>query len=218
MFRTWAAELPTAEVCAIQLPGRDARRREPAFTRLQPLVEQLVDGLEPCLDLPFAFFGYSLGALVAFEAARRLRRQKSRSPLHLLVAARAAPQWPNQDIDLHPLPDNVLVEEVRSRYDGIPTQILQEPDLLKMFLPLLRADLAVMETYQHQREEPLACPISAFGGLDDRMVNQESLEAWREQTARPFALQMLPGNHFFLNTARSPLLQSIQEQLGPHLG
>lgn len=214
VFRTWANELPAdIEVCAIQLPGRETRLREPPFTRMEPLVEQLANVLAPHLTRPFALFGYSLGALVSFELARLWRRRQAPVPVHLFVAARAAPQLLREESALHQLPDADLVAEVCRRYDGIPPAVRQEIELMKLLLPLLRADLAVMETYAYTIDEPFGCPLSAFGGLDDRAVTRDKLEAWRDQTRGTFTLRLLPGTHFFLNTARPLLLQVVSRSL-----
>jgi surfactin synthase thioesterase subunit len=214
VFRAWAHELPAdIEVCAIQLPGRETRLREQPFMRLEPMVQQLGDVLAPHLTRPFALFGYSLGALVSFELARMLRRRQAPGPIQLFVGARAAPQLPRTEPVLHQLPDAELVAEVCRRYDGIPQAVRQEPDLMKLLLPVLRADLAVMETYAHTADEPLTCPLSVFGGLDDRTIPRDKLEAWRDQTRGTFTLQLLPGNHFFLNTARPLLLHAVSQSL-----
>lgn len=217
-FRAWPDELPsTVEFRAVQLPGRETRLREPPFTRLEPLVQQLGDVLAPDLTRPYAILGYSLGAVVGFELTRLLRRRQLPGPVHLFVAARPAPQLVFNEPPLHLLTDAELVAEVCRRYDGIPQAVRQEPDLLKLLLPVLRADLALLETYHHVREEPLVCPISAFGGLEDQAVTPSMIEAWRDQAGGPFTMRMLPGNHFFMNTGRAALLQAVSQDLKPYL-
>lgn len=218
MFHAWHDEMPPSiELRVLQLPGRESRLREAPFTRMEPLVGQLAEVLTPLLNQPFAFLGYSLGTLVCFELARLLRRRRAPSPVHILVAARAAPQIASRVSTLHQLPDDSLVAELCRRYAGIPRVILEDASLLKLFLPLVRADLAVMETYACAAEEPLPIPFSAFGGLDDGTVSREELDAWREQTRGPFLLRMLPGNHFFLNTARKQFMDSVVQDLRPYL-
>jgi medium-chain acyl-[acyl-carrier-protein] hydrolase len=218
VFRTWADELPRdIEVCAVQLPGRETRLREPPFARLEPMVQQLADVLAPHLTRPFAFFGYSMGALVSFELTRQLRRRRATGPVHLFVAARAAPQLPWEESALHQLSDADLVTRICDRYDGIPQAVRQEAELMKLLLPLLRADLAVLETYAYTPDEPLDCPVSAYGGLADRVVTRDRLEAWRAQTSAMFSLRILPGSHFFLNTARAQLLQAVSQSLNAEL-
>lgn len=212
-FRSWADSLPpTIEVCAIELPGRGIRLKEPPFTRLEPLIQAIAQTLLPYLDKPFAFFGHSMGGLVSFELARLLRRKHSLSPVHLFVSGRRAPHLPDPNPPIHALSEPELLEELRS-LKGTPEAVLENAELMQLLLPTLRADFAALETYVYSSEPPLDCPITAFGGLQDSEVSCDDLEAWREQTKAGFLLQMLPGDHFFLHSARSLLLQSLSGEL-----
>jgi medium-chain acyl-[acyl-carrier-protein] hydrolase len=213
IFRTWSDGLSAEiEVCPVQLPGRGTRLREPPFRQLSSLVQALAQALFPYFDKPFAFFGHSLGALVSFELARQLRRQYSVEPVHLFVSACCAPQIPNSGAPLHTLPDPALLETLR-HLNGTPREILKHEELMRLMLPVLRADFAVYETYAYSTELSLDCPISTFGGLHDRSVSRSDLEAWRAQTNAFFSLRMLPGNHFFLNTAKPLLLRVLSQDL-----
>ena len=196
----------------MQLPGRENRLRDLPFGRLSPLVQVLEQALRPYLDKPFFFFGHSMGSLVSFELARQLRRQKAPEPLHLFVSGRAAPQIPHQDPPIHQLADAAFVEALR-RYNGTPEAVLQNRELMDLFLPLLRADFAVNETYVYTPEAALNCPISAFGGLQDTEVSREDLAGWRNQTNSTFTLRMFSGDHFFLNRDHSALLQFISQKV-----
>ncbi len=212
-FRTWADDLPAdIEVCPVQLPGRENRVREQLFTQLLPLVETLASALRPSLNTPFAFFGHSMGALISFELARQLRRQGAPEPIHLFVSSRPAPQLPDLE-PIHQLPEAAFVTELWSRYNGLPEVLLHNSELMKLFLPVLQADFAIFETYVYTTEASLDCPISAFGGLQDSTVSQEDLLAWRHQTCKSFTLQMFSGDHFFLQDARTLLLQTVGEEL-----
>ncbi|MBD2091222.1 thioesterase [Microcoleus sp. FACHB-1515] len=213
IFQSWSSQLPAAiEVCSVQLPGRERRFREPLFTDLPSLIEALTPALLPHLDLPFAFFGHSVGALISFETARQLRRSHYPSPLHLFVSGRSAPQISALKPPIHHLPDAQLVEKLRE-YNGTPTAVLENAELMSLFLPILRADLAINETYVYDRDLPLACPISAFGGLNDEIASPDAIAAWREQTCDRFAFQMFPGDHFFLKSQQAELLQAIALEL-----
>jgi medium-chain acyl-[acyl-carrier-protein] hydrolase len=212
VFRRWPASLPAGvEVCGVRLPGREGRLREPAFDRLAPLVEALAAALPPALDRPFAFFGHSMGALVAFELAHRLRRDGRPGPRHLFVSGRTAPQC-HLDTCRHTLPEPQFREELR-RLGGTPREVLEHPELMQVLLPILRADFAVCETYAHEPDEPLDCPITAFGGLEDETARREDMEGWAVHTRAGFRLRMLPGNHFFLHSAESRLLQMLGDEL-----
>lgn len=213
IFRTWSNDLPPEiEVCPIQLPGRENRLRESPYTRLSPLIQTLAPLLRPYLDIPFAFFGHSLGALISFELTRELRRQNWPVPVHLFISGSRAPQIPDLDLPIHRLPEPKFLESLR-RLNGIPEEVLQNPDLMQLFLPVLRSDFAILETYFYSTQEPLDCPIFAFGGMEDRKVSQEALAVWRDQTCGEFRLQRFPGDHFFLHSNQQPLLQTIAQEI-----
>ena len=211
IFHKWSDALPRdIEVCPIQLPGRGTRLTEPPFTKLPGLVEALARVLVPLLDKPFAFFGHSLGALIGFELARQIRRQHGLHPVRLFVSAGRAPQIPHRAPPIHTLPDNEFLAELR-RLNGTPRELLDHEELMEVMLPIVRADFALYETYLYSAEPPLTCPISAFGGLQDRKVSASDLEAWRSQTSASFSLRMFPGDHFFL---KEPLLlQALSQEL-----
>jgi medium-chain acyl-[acyl-carrier-protein] hydrolase len=209
IFRSWPDELPKdIEICAVQSPGRENRFREARYTRLSALVPVLGEALMPFLDVPYAVFGHSLGALAGFELARYLRRNHAPMPSRLLVSSHRAPQLPDRHPQTYHLPDAEFVNELR-RLNGIPDAVADEPDLMELMLPLLRADVEMAETYGYTAEPPLLCPISAFGGMLDKDVNEEELSAWREQTQGKFVLHLLPGDHFYFTAHRTMFLQAI---------
>jgi medium-chain acyl-[acyl-carrier-protein] hydrolase len=179
------------------------------------LVPEIARAVHPYLDVPYAFFGHSLGALVAFELARYLRRETERTPAHLFVAARRSPERPEPRHPIHPLADREFVFEVQRRWGGIPAEVLKEPDLLALLLPALRADVTMIETYTYVLDEALDFPISCFGGLDDSTVTKEDLEAWKEHTRAHFEMIVFPGTHFFLQSSRAPLLDVLSRHLHP---
>lgn len=217
IFRTWPDDLPPSiQICSIQLPGRESRLREPCFTRLEPLVQALVQALSPYLDVPYAFFGHSLGALIGFELARALVRENRPSPVHLFVSGHSAPQVQSLDPPIHQLPEPDFIKELR-HLNGTPGEVLQNAELMALLLPVLRADFAINETYVYIPGTLLDCPISAFGGLQDSLVSRDGLAAWCDQTYSTFALRMFPGDHFFLHSARPPLLRAIVHDLAQSL-
>lgn len=215
IYRLWPQSLPSEiEVCVGQLPGRGTRLREQPFTSLDALVEAAAEAIAPLLDKPFALFGHSMGAMISFELARKLREQGRPQPVHLFVSGRRAPQLPNRDNMSYNLPEAELGQELL-RLNGTPREVLEHPELMELMLPLLRADFSVVETYVYRPGVPLDCPLTAFGGLRDAEVSREQLEAWREQTTGEFTLRMLPGDHFFLNDPQSQalLLRALAKDL-----
>lgn len=213
IFRKWRDALPSSvELCSIELPGRSTRLREPPFTAIGPLVEAIAQAISPYMDKPFAFFGHSMGAMISFELSRYLRRRQQAIPAHLFISGRRAPQIPDDEPPTYNLPEPEFIEELR-RLNGTPREILEHPELMQLIMPLLRADFAVCQTYTYTPEPPLSCPISVFGGLQDYPVTRSNLEAWREQTTAAFSLRMLPGDHFFLQTAAPTFMRTLAEDL-----
>jgi medium-chain acyl-[acyl-carrier-protein] hydrolase len=213
IYRGWPDNLPnTVEVCPIQLPGRETRMSETPFRKLSALADTLTIALRKYGDKPFAFFGHSMGAKIAFEVARRLRLEGSRQPVHLFVSGSPAPHLPDSGRDFYNLPKLLFVDELR-RLNGTPTDVLDHPELMDLVLPMLRADFEVVQTYAYTEEAPLACPITAFGGLEDEEVPGTQLAAWAEHTTAPFRMRMFPGDHFFLNRKSSLLLPILAREL-----
>lgn len=211
-YRAWPDSLPAdVEVCGVCLPGRDARRREPPHARLSTLVPALADALAPELSRPFSLFGHSMGACIAFGLARELRRRGARAPELLVVSGRRAPQLPERD-PWHALPTAALVERLR-RLGGTPEVVLREPELMAMFLPVIRADLAVVEAEPYQDEPPLGIPIVALGGESDERCRPEELAAWRAQTTSSFSSSMFPGGHFFVTSVARQVLAAVSTAL-----
>lgn len=208
-YRAWPALLPPEfELCAVQLPGREGRLREPPFRSLSELADAAAAGLEPHLDRPYAFFGHSMGALVAFEVARRLRWVGRTGPRWLFASGRRGPRVPDRDPPIAHLPDAEFVAAIRRRYDGIPDQVLEHRELLELLLPGLRVDIAALETYVYRPGEPLDCPLTVFGGVADA-TTREDLDAWRAETRGAFELEMLPGGHFFVQDARPQVVERV---------
>jgi len=214
-YRTWQKNLPQAiEVLSIQLPGRGVRIKEAPYTRLVPLVETLGPALVPELDLPFAFFGHSMGALIAFELAHWLRREQQPLPLHLFISAKTCPA---QDDGL-PIgaSDSELINLLRS-YEGTPAEILENAELMEVLLPTIRADLELCQTYVYETRSPLECPITVFGGVGDSGRSRVVLERWKDYTVGPFKLHMFPGGHFFIQNWERTLAEIVERELAEYV-
>jgi medium-chain acyl-[acyl-carrier-protein] hydrolase len=210
VFRSWRTELPEdIDVCPIQFPGRENRVTERRFMSITLLVKALAENLEDYLEIPFAIFGHSTGALIGFELARELRRRYGVEPAHLFASACRSPQTPNPYPTIHLLPEQGFLLELNRLY-GQP-DILQHPELKDLLIPTIRADIALYETYCYTVDEPLRCPISALGGLQDRSVLYQDLRSWRIHTQGAFAVRTFPGGHLFIHSARPLLLRVISQ-------
>lgn len=208
VFKPWSDSLPDSlQLCAIQLPGRSSRFSEPSFTAIEPLVESLSREIRPFLDLPFVFYGHSLGAAVSFELSRTLAREGI-VPQFLFVSGRNAPHQPRRRPPIHHLPDGEFKSELLEM-NGTPQEILENQELMELMLPMLRADFTISETYKFQQGPTLQCPLASFGGEKDPDVDEEGVRGWGEHTGAAFHWHMLPGDHFFLHQSRDILLHRI---------
>lgn len=196
-FREWVrGGGEEVEVCPIQPPGRETRRAEAHYGQIAALVPQLAEALLPELDVPYAIFGNSVGAVTAFELARFLEAGLQRPPSRLIVAASAAPRHAATLLPpVDRLSDGELVELLSARFGGIPAVLLESPALLAEFTPVMRRDLAAVQRYRQPELPALSCPVVALLGEDDA-VPAEFVEQWRAVTAGSFELISLPGGHF----------------------
>lgn len=213
IYKNWAAHLPPSiALCPLLLPGRASRLHEPAFTDVFSMVEAIAEAIRPDLGMPFAFFGHSMGGLIGLELARLLRRQDGAQPEHLFVSGCRAPQIPDPDPPTYNLPDAEFLAEV-DRLNGTPKDVLEHPELMKLLVPLLRADFQVCQGYVSPPEPPLSCPITAFGGLQDSDIPRAHITAWSEATTGRFTHRMLPGDHFFLHAHEPLIVHAVASEL-----
>jgi surfactin synthase thioesterase subunit len=196
----------------VRLPGRESRLAEAPFERMGPLVAALADNIDSYLDRPFAFFGHSMGAAIAFELARELRRRSRPLPATLIASGARAPQFRRHHVPPPPPSREAFIEELR-RLQGIPAEALEDPALMRAILPALEADAALYRNYVYAEDAPLPLPIRAYGGADDPNVRRDHLEGWAEQTTASFAVRIFPGGHFYLTTASQPFLRALDEDL-----
>lgn len=213
-FKSWHEYLSGhgIEMCAIQLPGRAERRRERPFVQMNELTSALADVLSPSLDLPFALFGHSLGAIVAYELAREFKRRGVGTPAHLFVSGHRAPHRRRSRPALNSLSDEDLRRWL-GRMGGTPRLLLDDAELREMFFPMIRADLALSENYQLAEVDALSCSITAMVGDSDPLVDESEVTGWGECTQKEFDLAVWPGGHFYVREQESPLLARIVETL-----
>ena len=214
-FGAWAGRLaPDIRVLAVQLPGRGPRQAEPPLRSIPELVDGMALALGPDLRSPYALYGHSFGALVAFELARLMAQSLGRPPEHLFVGACRPPDSPLGRAFIHDGPDEAILEYVRGM-GGTPDALLAVEELRAAALPVVRADLEALETYRFAPGQPIAVPITAFGGADDPSVPSPELRGWARHTSRAFRLVTVPGGHFFLRDAADQVLETIRTTLVP---
>lgn len=199
-YARWGRVLGSSvEVLAVRLPGRESRGKEAFFSSMQQVVEEAVAVLLPVLqEKPFALFGHSFGALTSFAVADALKKLHNLEPAHVFLSGASAPyseiriQAPKRS---H-LSDDDFLKWLTS-IGGTPPELLSDPEVLQLFLPALKADLRVAESYRYDRPDApfLSCPVTCFDGKDDV---PHDLQAWKEMTSGDFTVRMLDGPHFYL--------------------
>ncbi len=212
-YREWPhAVLHDVEVVLVELPGRGRKIREPLHTRMEPLIQELAEVIEPQLTQPFAFFGHSMGALIAFELTHYVHQRWGYMPQKLYLSGREAPHVPDPREAFHLLPDHELINKLKT-LNGTPREVLENKELMELMLPIIRADFAVCENYQYTPREPLPCPITVFGGKHDNNVPIEGLQEWQRHTSSHFQLHVLPGDHFFIHQSKETLFYLLNNDL-----
>jgi medium-chain acyl-[acyl-carrier-protein] hydrolase len=200
---------PWVELCAVQLPGREDRFLEDLLTRFPDVVEAVTAALAPRVTAPYALFGHSGGALLAYEVARALAARGLPQPVHLFVSGENAPGHPPSEAPAHTLPDAAFLEAVRTR-GGLDEELLANEELLELILPIVRADFTWYETYRPAQGAQLDCPVTAYVGRTDKLVDPVGVRRWGELTAGAFEVCVLDGDHF--TAWRTP------EQIAGNLG
>lgn len=201
---------PGIQLNVLQLPGRTSRMQETPVQSMDELVTAIVEGISPYLDKPFAFFGHSMGAIVAYEVCQRLRSLNKPLPRQLMVSSCRGPSVPRPYADIHALPFDDLLSALQD-LNGTPSEALANRELMAMMEPSIRADFKVIETRVYTEQAPLDLPITALGGKQDSSVSTQDLQAWKQHTDAGFWLKLYDGDHFYHVGHEQALLRQICE-------
>jgi len=218
LFRDWSGHCEgLVEVCAIRLPGREMRMKDPTITDLNEMVARILDAMSPFLGTPYFLFGHSMGAILAYELAALARKRGLTLPKHLFVSARLPPGIERQviPVPVHTLSDSEFLEYLR-KIDS-PVASLKDPYVVGFLLSVLRADFALCESYRDQRHQPFGFPITAFAGSSDTTVAPDEMDPWRCCTTGRFRLRAIPGDHFFIHNSKV-VIDNIKADIALTLG
>ncbi|MFF4077774.1 thioesterase II family protein [Streptomyces sp. NPDC001777] len=216
-FRALPGLLPDdVQLLAVQYPGRQDRYTEPCMGSMEAMADAVTAALAPFLDRPMAFFGHSLGAAVAYEAALRLERAHGTVLAHLFVSGRSAPSRSRTSRELHRLDDDELLAELSS-LGGMAPEVLADPGLGSVVLPALRADVRIAETYRAEPGCRTGAPVTAYHGESDTGVEEADARAWSAHTTADFAFRSFAGGHFYLNHRTPELVADMTARL-EHVG
>lgn len=212
-YSTWPATFaPRVDVVPIQLPGRERRLRDTPYSSMAPLVTDLFDTLAPLLDRPWVAFGHSMGAAIVYELAR-VSTAAGCGPAHLVVSARRAPGSSLPHPPLFALPDNLMVTETERHYGPMPAALRENPSVLAPFLPTMRADYQLLDTWRAPTDCVLSCPLTAISGDADATVGLAALEGWGTLTTGAFRTQLVSGDHFAALRARHEIRDVVARVL-----
>ncbi len=212
-FRFWKDYTPeNIELFAAQLPGREFRRKEQCLTHIDDVVKHLLPEIKTLADKPLVFFGYSMGGLVAYELVKAMYQAGLKTPVKMIFAGRGEPIAVVQEKKIYHFSDADFIRHIAS-FGGTPDTVLNETNIMQYFLPILKADFQVLDTYETQPPFILNCPIHAYVGNRDTMVSVERVECWRHYTNAEFSMEVEQGGHFFMNDQRERFVPRVIKQV-----
>ncbi|MGX8797827.1 thioesterase II family protein [Fusibacter sp. JL298sf-3] len=210
VFKKWQSYFQDIEVLSAQYPGRENRMGEAPIDCFEVLLEETFDALQGavCADVPYYLFGHSLGTKLAYELALLAEKRGLKPPEGLILSAGKAPCY-GENAPIHHLEEDAFVDAI-GRFSGTPKEILENRDLMRVFLPMLRADFTVDETYVRQTVEKLNCPILGLMGTEDTELTLDELVKWQDYSTGAFGYKMVKGAHLFVNTHYDDVIAHIQ--------
>lgn len=210
-YNSWRKELEGAiNVCPVQLPGREDRIMEEPYKDIEKLVYDITEELNGFRDKQLYLFGHSMGAKIAYEVAKKLEGNGRKVKL-LIVSGSRVPHIPEQN-PIYNLQDSEFIVALK-RFGGMPKKILENRELLKFFLPMLRADFEMDEIYYTKNAVKLKCPILAIGGSLDKEANEDEISAWKQYASSKFEYKMFEGGHFFIKQHEKEVLDAVRERI-----
>lgn len=212
IYKNWAAQLPSfVEVNAVELPGRSGRFRDQKFTSVPEAIASLVPDIRPYTNKPFALFGHSLGACLAYEMARALEKE-GRTAALVTVSGMMSPENPSDEPQIYHLPDAEFKQKVRE-YNGTPQEVMAHEELMDLILPILKADFTMADTYTYKEGPKITSSLAALTGTKDPHTNEEGVRGWANYTTGAFTYQLFPGDHFFVNDQETEVLALLSRLL-----
>ncbi len=214
VFFNWIENISNEiELCMVKLPGRENRFNEKPYRRISDLINDLTPAILPVLNMPFMFFGHSLGAHISFYMSRYLRKYNLPLPTHIFISGARAPHLPEKPDALHYTMEEKEFIDKLIKFGGMVDEVLHNRDLLDMVLPVLRADIEMLNTMKYTEDEPLDCSITSLWGMSDKRVSREDAEAWNAHTSKDFNLKMIQGKHLFINTNLDEVINIINQEV-----
>lgn len=215
-FYPWINKIPSfIELMAVELPGRGRNMSQPLLTNVHDITALMIEEIKYYLDKPFIFFGHSVGSLICFELTKAMREQNLQLPMHLILSGSMAPRTLHKRRHICHF-DNAAFSEELKIYNGIPQEVQNEPSLMEMFLPIIKADMSIIENYNYSQNKPLDCNITTITGADDPTVPIKDVKAWESHTSLSCNHYTLDGDHFFVKTALQEVINILLQTINMH--
>lgn len=212
-FNEWHKWLdPRVRVVTILLPGRATRIMEPAIDEMDAIIDVLLPSIEQIVDGDYAMFGHSLGSKVALQLCKKLKETGGQLPSHFFASGSCAPHKPRKEKVLYNLPDNEFIKEL-GNLNGTPREVLENEELMQLYLPMLRADFKIADTFKYEMSSKLPVDLSIFRGEFDEDVSVEKSVAWRELFDGAYEFVQFKGGHFFVDECKQQVVAKIMKKL-----
>lgn len=209
-YREWSAAFSNLEVLPVSLPGREQRFREPPLRSMVSLVEAVILELSLLPPKPTVLFGHSLGALMAYETAVRMETQHLNGPRHVIVSGSRVPGSASiMPSSVSTMSDEAFTDAIIA-LGGTPQEVVDEPELMQLFLPQLRVDFELYEAYQPSGTRLLSCPLTVLFGVDDSLAGEAAVSRWGEFSEHSPTVKAFNGGHFFITTSRGHVFERIR--------
>ena len=214
-FSNWHASLPHyVEQIMVSMPGRGNRFSEPPIDCMDTLTDILIEELTPHITDNTVFYGHSLGSRVAFEIQRKLMARNMQGPVHFIASGSANPSHDRSGDYTHLLDDDAFIEKLKS-LNGTPPAVLENEELMMLFMPVLRADFKLADTYRYTGDEKLPCNITVFAGKYDPITEQDQLD-WQNFFQGNFAFKYFSGDHFFIDSHNEQVGEEVRNIISTH--
>ncbi|MBO1255102.1 thioesterase [Alteromonas sp. 5E99-2] len=210
-YTSWAQYLPeNVELCIVQLPGRGQRMFEKPHTNMQAVINELISVLPQYIKSPYIVFGHSLGSRIAFELMLTLHNLNLPLPEYFIASGSRSPDSSLNKKNIFHLPNDEFIHELE-KLNGTPKAVLENKELMDLFMPLLRADFELVDTYCYLGTAKLNCQITILGGIDDTDISKEQLANWQQFFIPTVNIHMIPGNHFFIDNQKEHCLEKVND-------
>ncbi|HEX3044655.1 MAG TPA: thioesterase domain-containing protein [Bacillota bacterium] len=216
VYTKWRKYLnPWITLHPVEMAGRGKRFQIPLYQSFPEAVDDLCRMIQPELlhHNPYAFFGHSMGSFLVYELTRKLIALNYPEPAHLFLSGRYPPHIKKEEKVYHLLPEEEFRKEILEM-GGTPPEVFEHQELLDIFLPILRADYKILETYESPAcETRFGCPITTLLGDQDKDVSKDDMEQWRDYTTNQFDSYQFDGGHFFINEKTEAVVKIINQHL-----